>query len=110
MNEEELKKINELKEHCLKASEFADPHGIEKYKMFELLENKINNLEKERKHLIDLQKNMDKRYELLESVLDEIRECIEKDYSFAKRHDIPLLTKGEQLAGKLFEILDKVQK
>ena len=42
------------------------------------------------------------------SILDEIREYIEKDYIFAKRGDIPLLTKDEQLAGKIFEILDKV--
>lgn len=50
-----------------------------------------------------------KERDLYKSVIDEIREYIEKDYSFAKRGDIPLLTKDEQLAGKLFEILDKVK-
>ena len=110
MNEEELKKLNELKEHCLKASEFADPHGIEKYQMFEMLEHKINELEKERKHLIDLQKNMDKQYELLESVLDEIREYIEHEWF--KRGQLGIIDKSfqEWELRKLLQILDKVQK
>jgi hypothetical protein len=43
------------------------------------------------------------------SVLDEIRELLEKDYSFAKRGDIPLMSRAEQLAGNLFKILDKVK-
>ena len=94
----------------------------------------IESYRKENKYLRELQRNMDKQYQELEeqlekkykevgtltneilyeentkllSVLDEIREYIEKDYSFAKRGDTPLLTKDEQLAGKLFEILDKV--
>lgn len=110
MNEEELKKLNELKEHCLKASEFADPHGIEKYKMFELLEHKINELEKERKHLIDLQKNIDKQYELMESVLDEIREYTTQDLDEPDfEHCGEIYVEYEWFTG-LLQILDKVQK
>lgn len=49
-----------------------------------------------------------KENKLYKSVLDKIRECIEKDYSFVKKGDIPLMSRAEQLAGNLFKILDKV--
>ena len=40
----------------------------------------------------------------LKDRIDKAIEYIEKDYKFAN-YDIPLLTKDEQLAGKLLEIL-----
>lgn len=40
----------------------------------------------------------------LKERIDKAIEYIEKDYKFAN-YDIPLLTKDEQLAGKLLEIL-----
>lgn len=114
MKEEELKKLDELKEHCLKQGMYNDPHAIEKYRMFETLENKINELQREIKHLKDLQGNLDKQYETMESILDEIRECIDKfpciHYASGEKVD------GKRLSGKLIpvddllQILDKVQK
>lgn len=81
-----------------------------------LLVSYIRELQQENQRLKEkLQKandTLDTHNELIryqKSVLDEIREYIEKDYSFAKRHDIPLMSRAEQLAGKLFEILDKVK-
>ena len=44
----------------------------------------------------------------LEKVIDEAIKRLEKDYKFAN-YDIPLLTKDEQLAGKLLEILREVE-
>lgn len=72
----------------------------------EFNENKYFREVKIGEYLKEIQQ-LKKQPDLYKSVLDEIREYIEKDYSFAKRHDIPLLTKDEQLASKLFEILDK---
>lgn len=59
----------------------------------QLLEKKCSNKDIEYKEKIKLQKRIDKAIEY-----------IEKDYKFAN-YDIPLLTKDEQLAGKLLEIL-----
>ena len=66
MNKEELKLLDELKEHCIKQGMFKDPYAMKKYKMFEMMELKIYELEKEIKHLKDLQSNMDKQYMELE--------------------------------------------
>ena len=41
-------------------------------------------------------------------VIDKAIKRLEKDYKFAN-YDIPLLTKDEQLAGKLLEILKEVE-
>ena len=66
MTKEELKLLDELKEHCLKQGMYKDPYAMKKYKMFEMMELKIYELEKEIKHLKDLQNNMDKQYMELE--------------------------------------------
>lgn len=62
--------------------------------------------------IIELQEE-NSRYERknqkYKEVIDKAIEYIEKDYSYTKRHDIPLLTKDEQLAGKLLELLKEVE-
>lgn len=104
MNEEELKLLEDMKEHCKNQAMYNDPHAIQKYRCFEMLENKINELEKEKKHLIDLQRNMDKQYELMESVLDEIRRCINNTFNISSVKDMYDVLDGIE------KILDKVQK
>lgn len=79
MNKEELKLLDELKEHCLKQAMYTDPYAMKKYKMFEMMELKIYELEKEIKHLLDLQKSMDKQYSDLEHNWNELKEYL-KDY------------------------------
>ena len=65
----------------------------------ECIANKYNSL------VEDLQQENQKYKE----VIDKAIKYIEKDYSYTKRHDIPLLTKDEQLAGKLLDILKEVE-
>lgn len=72
MTKEELKLLDELKEHCLKQAMYTDPYAMKKYKMFEMMELKIYELEKEIKHLKDLQSNMNKQYMELEEKLKEL--------------------------------------
>ncbi len=46
-----------------------------------------------------------KEYKKYKDKVEKIRKILEQEYSFTKRHDIPLMSKDEQLAGKLFDIL-----
>lgn len=55
--------------------------------------------------LLEEFENLQQENQQLKERIDKAIEYIEKDYSFTKRHDIPLLTKDEQLAGKLLDIL-----
>ena len=65
----------------------------------ECIANKYNSL------VQDLKQENQKYKEVINKAI----EYIEKDYSYTKRHDIPLLTKDEQLAGKLLDILKEVE-
>ena len=57
----------------------------------------------------DCIENLQQENQKYKEVIDKAIKYIEKDYSYTKRHDIPLLTKDEQLAGKLLEILKEVE-
>lgn len=67
--------------------------------------NDINDIQK----LEDKIKTINNLCKKQKEVIDKAIEYIEKDYSYTKRHDIPLLTKDEQLAGKLLDILKEVE-
>ena len=118
MNKEEIENriiVCEMKANAYREignTKTADRYDNERYKWEKLLSD-LELLDKRKiKELLDYKKGylgLEQENQKYKEVIDKAIEYIEKDYSYTKRHDIPLLTKDEQLAGKLLDILKEVE-
>lgn len=108
---DEIKEILDYFQKDVDKYEESKKYLMEKYGYDE---ETINNISQHKRHintkiLLDYITNLQQENKKYKEVIDKAIEYIEKDYSYTKRHDIPLLTKDEQLAGKLLDILKEVE-